>query len=115
MDRADQRTTAAEGTRRMRLRAWRAVDATLAAGVASYDRRRHLPRLIPIGPDEIEDESLAGRMRLVFRLARALRSERARARAGHWTYDLNRHLGLKQAFEAETRALPRRQRPGPAQ
>lgn len=35
------------------------------------------------------------------RLARAIRDERRRGRAGHWSYDLNRHLALVQAFIKE--------------
>jgi hypothetical protein len=64
-----------------------------------------LPRLIPVGPEEIEDRSIAGRGRIVRRLAKALRGERARGRSGHWTYSLNRHIGLLQAFKAERAAL----------
>jgi hypothetical protein len=66
-----------------------------------YDRSRHLPRLIPVGPADIADDSPAGRRAILARLARALRAERNRGRAGHWTYDLNRHVGLAQAYAAE--------------
>lgn len=93
-----------------RIRAWRAVDAVTRSGAEAYERGRHLPRLIPVGPEDVVDASPAARMRILLRLARALRSERQRARGGHWTYDLNRHLGLMQAYEAEARAL----RPGGA-
>ncbi len=31
--------------------------------------------------------------------------ERRLGRAGHWTYDLNRHMALAQAWKAETEAL----------
>ena len=44
------------------------------------------------------------------RLARSLRDERKRGRAGHWSYDLNRHLALTQAYEAEKKRLHQRQR-----
>jgi hypothetical protein len=64
-----------------------------------------LPRLIPIGPEDIRDLSIAGRWLIVKRLAKALRGERARGRCGHWTYSLNRHIGLLQAFKAERTAL----------
>ncbi len=76
----------------------------LAAGVEAYDRRRMLPRLIRATPDELDDGSDGMRRALILRLARALRSERNRGRAGHWTYDLNRHIGLRQAYIAEKRA-----------
>lgn len=95
-----------KGTRRFRWRAAAAVEVTIAGGAADYVRRRDLPRVLPVGPDEVADESLAGRRRIVARLARALRAERNRGRAGHWTYDLNRHIALRQAYLAERRALP---------
>jgi hypothetical protein len=77
-----------------------------AAGVEAYERGRHLARVLPVGPDEIADESEAARRRIVARLARALRAERSRGRAGHWTYDLNRHIALRQAYLAEKAKLP---------
>lgn len=66
---------------------------------------RHLPRLIPMTCDQIADDTMETRRAILARLARALRVERSRSRAGHWTYDLNRHIGLRQAFEAERRRL----------
>ena len=84
-----------------------AIAAVTAAGVEAYDRGRHLPRVLPVGPDEIADESAAGHRRIVARLARALRAERNRGRGGHWTYDLNRHIALRQAYLAERRWLDR--------
>jgi len=81
------------------------VDATAIAGMEAYDRARHLPRLLPIGPDELADEGIVARGRIVARLARALRAERNRGRAGHWTYDLNRHIALRQAYAAERAEL----------
>lgn len=82
-----------------------AVRTTLDVGVAAYDRRRMLPRLIGAGPDLIADETRAGRLRIVKMLGRALRGERGRGRAGHWTYSLDRHVGLVQALRAEASAL----------
>jgi hypothetical protein len=87
------------------LRAADAIEAITAAGIAHYVRQRHLPRVLPVGPDEIADDSIAGRRRIIARLARALRAERNRGRAGHWTYDLNRHIALRQAYLAERRWL----------
>ena len=60
--------------------------------------------LIPLMPGELEDARPAARRAILARLARALRAERNRGRAGHWTYDLNRHIALRQAYVAE-RAL----------
>jgi hypothetical protein len=48
---------------------------------------------------------VAGRRNVLARIARALRAERNRGRAGHWTYDLNRHIALAQAYAAERRRL----------
>lgn len=66
-----------------------------------YDRARILPRLIPVDPGLVADLSPEGRRRILQLLARALRGERQRGRAGHWTYSLDRHLGLVSAFKAE--------------
>jgi hypothetical protein len=78
-----------------------AVSRTVAAGREAYDRERHLPRIIPVGPEELADRSEQGRTLILRKLARALRAERNRGRAGHWTYDLNRHIALSQAYAAE--------------
>ena len=88
----------------LRLRAQAVAVATLKAGAALYDRQRDLPRLIRIDPGagaECETKLAA----IVQRLARALRAERNRARSGHWTYDLNRHIALRQAYLAESDRL----------
>ena len=76
----------------------------IAAGREAYERSLHLPRIIAVGPDEIADDSPAGRAAILRRLARALRAERRRGRAGHWSYDLNRHIALSQAYSAEREA-----------
>lgn len=86
-------------------RAGRAFGGLVAGGVEPYDRVRHLPRVLPVGPDEVADTSASGRRAIVRRLARALRAERNRGRAGHWTYDLNRHVALFQAYASERAAL----------
>jgi hypothetical protein len=38
---------------------------------------------------------------LIARLRRALRAERQRGVAGHWTYNLSRHADLLRAYRAE--------------
>lgn len=86
----------------------RSVAKTVAAGVEPYQRDRHLPRLIPLTPKELADTRPEARRAFLMRLARALRAERNRGRAGHWTYDLNRHIGLKQAYAAERTLLGER-------
>lgn len=66
-----------------------------------YDRARDLPRLLPVWARDLEDDSRAGRARLVALIRRALRAERARGLAGHWSYDLARHAQLRAALDAE--------------
>jgi hypothetical protein len=80
------------------------------AGAAAYVRARDLPRLIALWPYEIEDESRDGRRRVLAKLRRALRAERRRVYAGHWSYDLNRHLGLLRAYRGELALLDRSER-----
>ena len=75
---------------------------------ASYQRARDLPRLLPLWPHEIEIASIAEHARLLARMRRALRMERQRGIAGHWTYDLARHAQLLCAYRAETAAYGRR-------
>ena len=82
-----------------------AVRAAVRAGAVEYRRASILPRLVPIDPADVADDSPAGTRRILALLARALRSERRRGRAGHWSYDLNRHIGLRQAMLAETARL----------
>ncbi|WP_181704312.1 hypothetical protein [Chthonobacter albigriseus] len=77
----------------------------VAAGAAVYERARILPRLLPISAVECRSEGVEAGERIVRMLARALRTERAKGRAGHWSYDLNKHLGLAQAYRAELRLL----------
>ena len=62
---------------------------------------RDLPRLIARWPHELADQSPEGSLLILSKLRRALRAERRRALAGHWSYELNRHLGLMTAYKAE--------------
>ena len=75
------------------------------ATTACQRRERELMRLLPLWPHEIADRSLAGRRRMVAMLRRALRAERKRGLAGHWTYDLSRHAQLIGLYRAELAAL----------
>ena len=63
--------------------------------------------MLPVWPHELEDESLAGRERLLTRLRSALRAERRRGICGHWTYDLARHVELLRLYRAELAAVSR--------
>ncbi|MFP3921677.1 MAG: hypothetical protein ACLFPA_10915 [Dichotomicrobium sp.] len=71
------------------------------------ERTRWLSRLIPLWPAEIESDDIAAAERVVRALARALRGERCRGRAGHWSYDINRHLALARALREERSRLMR--------
>ena len=70
-----------------------------------YDRRRELPRVLPLWPHELDDESPEGRRRVLARLRRTLRAERRRGLAGHWTYDLSRHVELLRVYRAELASM----------
>ena len=69
-----------------------------------YQRVRDLPRLLPVFAEELETPSPAQQARLLAMLRRALRHERTRGLAGHWTYDLARHAALLNAYRAEQAA-----------
>jgi hypothetical protein len=91
------------------------------AGAGCYQRARDLPRLIALWPHELADHSAEGSLLILSKLRRALRAERRRAIAGHWSYELNRHLGLITAYKAElglmrrAPARPNRTAPGASQ
>lgn len=82
-----------------------ALAANVKAGAAAYNRRRDLPALVRADPFMPMPETPDAVANVVGRLERALRAERRRARSGHWTYDLNRHIALRQAFLAESERL----------
>lgn len=81
------------------------LDTNTLQAAEQYKRASELPKLLPLWPCEIADTSQSGRLRVVAKLRRALRAERQRGLAGHWTYDLARHRQLLAAFRAETAAL----------
>lgn len=96
--------------RSLELAARSALARVVANGASAYDRERVLPRLLPVAPADLAPDDAATARRICLMLARALRRERNRGRAGHWTYDLSRHIGLLQAYRAERAALTRLQR-----
>ena len=77
----------------------------IAGGSLHYERARHLRRLLPLAPEDFSQRDAATTQRILLRLAHAMREERRRGRMGHWTYDLNRHIALAQAYRAEKTAL----------
>jgi hypothetical protein len=90
---------------RQRSIAKRMFGPMVAAGAAAYSRARDLPKLIALWPHELDDHSHGGSRNVLAKLRRALRAERRRALAGHWSYDLNRHLGLLSAYRGELARL----------
>ena len=88
-----------------RITAKRTFGTMAAAGTAAYLRSCDLLKLIALWPHELDDESQEGMFRVLAKLRRALRAERSRGLAGHWSYDLNRHLGLLSAYKRELAAL----------
>lgn len=66
----------------------------------AYDRETDLPRLLPLFADDLRDGA-DRQARLLALLRRALRAERTRGRAGHWTYDVGRHAALLRALRCE--------------
>ena len=90
---------------RERSTAKRIFGTKVAAGTAAYSRARDLPKLIALWPHELDDHSPGGSLNVLAKLRRALRAERRRALAGHWSYDLNRHLGLLSAYKGELARL----------
>jgi hypothetical protein len=86
-----------EGPRpRSRIRAMRML---IDKGAGHYDPDRHLDRLL--GGHGIWSPAADDPAQIIARLKRALRSQRRLGKAGHWSYDLNRHFGLLQALKAE--------------
>lgn len=104
------------GRSKTRIRSWRSaaeqgVGTVCGAAVSAYDRRRVLPRLIAMDFHQLDDDAADPGPAIRGKLKRALRAERGRGRAGHWAYDLNRHLALLQAIEGESELARRAGRP----
>ncbi len=87
----------------MQQRAAESLARQINVGSELYEKRKHLRRLLPLAPEDFADESRQTTRAILLHLARALRAERGRA--GHWTYDLNRHIALAQAYKAEKERL----------
>jgi len=82
-----------------------AVRRTIRAGAENYERRRDVPKLTRLDLANVATETVEEAQAIIALLWRALRAERNRARSGHWTYDLNRHIALRHAYVAETQRL----------
>lgn len=90
-----------------RIQSWHAkTPEDRAPAVFAADARiRRLCRLVPLWPSEIASSEPAQAERVVAALERALRAERRRGRAGHWSYDMNRHTALSRALRDERARL----------
>lgn len=82
-----------------------ALDAALWASLEKYDRQRALAGFHRLTAEIIASETPAAARRIVDEIESAIRRERARR--GHWTYDLNRHIALHVAYRAERARLTR--------
>lgn len=82
-----------------------ALGRRIAEGARSYCRWRNLPRLVQVAFHELDNHSPACTQSIIERLTAAIARERRRARTGHWSYDLNRHIALLQARRGEMRVL----------
>ncbi len=105
MSEAKSQVETGDVTESIRRAAEHALGETIRAGTEAYDRLRDLPKLARVDTLAGLADTTEHTEAIVARLARALRAERNRARSGHWTYDLNRHIALCQAHRAETERL----------
>ncbi|PWB81921.1 MAG: hypothetical protein C3F11_13655 [Methylocystaceae bacterium] len=83
----------------MAAHARKALETSLSASVAAYRRTEFLRAFHRLSAETIAAETTEAARAILRELERALRAERARA--GHWTYDLDRHISLLVAFRAE--------------
>ncbi len=81
------------------------INMRIAKGAKRYQRTIHLHRLIPLWEPLIETVDIEQSQAIATKLNCALRQERNRGKSGHWAYDLNRHLGLMQAYKCELELL----------
>ena len=110
-DHAD-RATARTINRARQIRGWHAPANSEFPDEDMPDARtRALSRLIPLWPGEISAADACSALKVVATLERALRAERRRGRAGHWSYDMNRHLALARALREERVRLAELRRP----
>lgn len=79
--------------------AHRAVRSALSASSAAYRRTEFLSSFHRLSAETIAAQTAEAARAVLDELERALRKERARA--GHWTYDLGRHISLLVAYRAE--------------
>ncbi len=91
-------THAPEHTLRRKPAAFSARETKAPEPLDAYRRVEHLSRLLPFA-----DASALSDGDVIALLKRAIRIERARGAAGHGSYSVCRHAGLKLALVAEMR------------
>ena len=101
----DCRAKFAASPDRSRARKPSRIRATRPAPQPHLDRRTAIARALALWPHELEDESSSARERVLARLRQALRAERRRGLAGHWAYDLARHVELLRVYREELAAV----------
>jgi len=70
-------------------------------------RHRAIAEVLPAWPHELDDETLAGREKLLTRPRNALWADRRQGVSGHWSSDLARHVELLRIYRAELAAVRR--------
>ncbi|MEO3387865.1 cytoplasmic protein [Mesorhizobium sp. CAU 1741] len=70
-----------------------------AADLSDARQRAALFILAGIELSDLASGSASGQHRLIARLRRLIERERQRGIRRHWSYDLNRHIALKQALD----------------
>jgi hypothetical protein len=70
-----------------------------------YVRGRDLHKIIAVWPKELNDVSIAGTRHIVKRLHEVLSAHYALALRKHYSYDVNRHVALAVALNAEKAIL----------
>ena len=86
----------------------KSIENVIGQGADRYRSAAHGPQLLAREARLAADQNPDGRRAERLRLARALRRERSLGAAGHWSYDLNRHIALLQAWRAETQRPARK-------
>jgi hypothetical protein len=85
--------------------AQRAFVTMAEADAERYVRGRDLPKLIAVWPKETFDYSIPGTRHVIKRVQRVLRATYRLALSGHYSYSVNRHIGLLSALKAEQTRL----------
>jgi hypothetical protein len=88
-----------DSVERIRTFAIEAMTITIEQGLHAYCRQRALAPFHRLSKETIAAETAEAAESVLRELARALRAERARK--GHWSYDLNRQIGLTIAYRSE--------------